>query len=213
MISASTFGPALARLTANGFVAYPTETVWGLGACADRPQAIERLAHWKGRAAGAPMSLLVSSVEEAAGMGCIVEGPARRLIEAFWPGPLTLVVPCRGRFASGVHRADGALGLRCSSHPLAHALAVAVGEAGLGPLTSTSMNRSGELPARDLAAAHVLVQTSEFGDWTEPVLVSDSDHDAGGEAPSSVVDCTGETPEVLREGSIDRGRLEEVWSR
>ncbi|MBW1883495.1 MAG: L-threonylcarbamoyladenylate synthase [Deltaproteobacteria bacterium] len=213
MISASTFGPALARLAADGFVAYPTETVWGLGACADRPRAIERLARWKGRAAGAPMSLLVSSVEAAPGMGCIVEGSARRLIEAFWPGPLTVVVPCRGRFASGVRRADGALGLRCSAHPLAHALAVAVGEAGLGPLTSTSMNRSGEPPARDLGAARALLQASETGDPAEPVLVSDSGHDAGGEAPSSVVDCTGETPEVLRVGAIDCGRLEAVWSR
>ena len=213
MISASTFGPALARLAADGFVAYPTETVWGLGACADRPQAIDRLANWKGRAAGAPMSLLVSSVEAVAGMGCIVEVPARRLIEAFWPGPLTVVVPCRGRFASGVRRADGALGLRCSSHPMAHALAVAVAEAGLGPLTSTSMNRSGERPARDLAAAYALLQTSEMGDPSGPVLVSDSCHDAGGEAPSSVVDCTGETPRVLRAGPIDSDRLEEVWSR
>jgi tRNA A37 threonylcarbamoyladenosine synthetase subunit TsaC/SUA5/YrdC len=103
--------------------------------------------------------------------------------------------------------------LRCSAHPLAHALAVAVAEAGLGPLTSTSMNRSGEPPARDLAAARALVQTSEMGDPAEPVLVSDSGHEAGGEAPSSVVDCTGETPQVLRVGAIDCGRLEEVWSR
>jgi L-threonylcarbamoyladenylate synthase len=213
MICASTFAPALAQLSADGFVAYPTETVWGLGACADRPRAIERLARWKGRATGAPMSLLVSSVAAAAGMGCIVEGPARRLIEAFWPGPLTVVVPCTGRFVAGVCRADGALGLRCSAHPLAHALAVAVAEAGLGPLTSTSMNRSGEPPARDLAAAHALVQTSETGDPAEPVLVSDSGHEAGGEAPSSVVDCTGEAPQVLRVGAIDCGRLEEVWSR
>ena len=213
MIFASTFGPVLARLAADGFVAYPTETVWGLGACSDRPRAIERLADGKGRAADAPMSLLVSSVEEADGMGCIVEGPARRLIEVFWPGPLTVVVPCTGYFAARVCRADGALGLRCSSHPLAHALAVAVGEAGLGPLTSTSMNRSGERPARDRAAAHALIQNSETGDPAQPLLVSDSGHDAGGEAPSSIVDCTGETPEVLRVGAIDCSRLEEVWSR
>jgi tRNA A37 threonylcarbamoyladenosine synthetase subunit TsaC/SUA5/YrdC len=110
-----------------------------------------------------------------------------------------------------VGRADGALGLRCSSHPLAQALAAAVGKAGLAPLTSTSLNRSGEPPAHDLAAAQALVRTSEMDDRA-PVLVSSSGHDAGGEAPSSVVDCTGKRPEILRVGAIDGSRLEAVWS-
>ena len=122
-------------------------------------------------------------------------------------------MPCHGHFVSGIGRADGAVGLRCSSHPLAHALAVAVGDAGLGPLTSTSMNRSGELPAADLAAAMALLQAAETGDLAEPLVLSEWGHDAGGEAPSSVVDCTGPVPEIVRVGMIDRESLEEFWIR
>ena len=204
---------AVAHLAADGFVAYPTETVWGLGACVDRPVAIERLVAWKGRAAEAPMSVLVRSAESIEGLGCRVEAPARRLIEAFWPGPLTIVLPCDRAHAAGVARADRALGLRCSAHPLAHALAVAVDEAGLAPLTSTSLNRSGEPPAMDRATARALVGAGgPDGDVADPLLVDEPGLDAGGEMPSSVVDCTGDVLRILRVGSIDRVRLEEVWA-
>jgi L-threonylcarbamoyladenylate synthase len=215
MISADLLGTAVARLAGDGFIAYPTETVWGLGACADRPLAIRRLMDWKGRSQDAPMSVLVPSVQAAIELGCLVDGAARRLAENFWPGPLTLVVPCERRFAKGVEREDGALGLRCSSHPVAHALSVAVDGAGLGPLTSTSMNRSGESPAADLAAAEALVADigNESADIDEPLIVADIEIDAGASAPSSVVDCTGDEPAVLRVGAIDRERLERAWSK
>lgn len=208
--------PAVAHLAVDGFVAYPTETVWGLGACADRPRAVERLMDWKGRSANAPMSVLVPSVAAAERLDCTFEGPALRLAESFWPGPLTLIVPCTRDFARGIQRDDRALGLRCSPHPIARALALAVDRAGLGPLTSTSMNRSGQPPALDRTAAQALVpRRTESGDLdpAEPLLVIDPVHDAGGETPSSVVDCTGASPRVLRAGAIESERLEKVWSR
>lgn len=214
MIAADRLQMAVARLADDGFIAYPTETVWGLGACADRPNAIRRLVDWKGRAEDAPMSVLVPSIEAAIGLGCEVEGAAQRLARDFWPGPLTLVVPCKRRFAKGVEREDGALGLRCSSHPVAHALAAAVDFAGLGPLTSTSMNRSGEPPAADRAAAEALVadRSGDRQSIDEPLILMDSDIDAGAGAPSSVVDCTRAHPTVLRVGAIDRAHLETAWS-
>jgi L-threonylcarbamoyladenylate synthase len=206
--------PAVAHLASDGFIAYPTETVWGLGACADRPQAVEKLMEWKGRGEDAPMSLLVHSLEAGLDLGCLFDEPAMRLAKAFWPGPLTLVVPCTRRVSGGTQRDDAAIGLRCSSHPIAHALAVAVDSAGLGPLTSTSMNRSGEPPARDLAAARGLVPGDGLaGDAAEPMLVCDPARDAGGGMPSSVVDCTDATPTILRTGAIASERLRDVWSR
>jgi len=211
-------GDAVARLAADGFVAYPTETVWGLGACADRPRAIERLMTWKRRPTDAPLAVLVPSADAALELGCEIDRRARRLMEAFWPGPLMLVVPCRKGFAPGVARGDGALGLRCSSHPLARALVAAVGEAGLGPLTSTSLNRAGEPPARDLQAA--VARIGEDADGAadaddrlgSPLLVSAVGQDAGGSAPSSVVDCTGSVPKIIRAGAIERELLEEFWT-
>ena len=139
-------------LRRGGFVAYPTETVWGLGACADQPRAIERLMDWKGRGQDAPRAVLVSSPDAAKRLGCELPPPVLRLMAAFWPGPLMLVVPCAGRCAPGVARSDGALGLRCSPHPTAAGLVRALEEGGLGPLTSTSLNRSGEPPARNATA-------------------------------------------------------------
>jgi L-threonylcarbamoyladenylate synthase len=207
---------AIARLGADGFIAYPTETVWGLGACADRPHAIERLRNWKGRASEAPLAVLIPEPAVAETIGCTLRAPIRRLMNAFWPGPLMVVVPCRETWAPGVARSDGALGLRCSSQPLAAALASCLLEAGLGPLTSTSFNRSGEPPARDLADAKRLAGvapgTTSPPSLETPLLVSVPGQDAGGERPSTVVDCTGSEFAILREGSIDRKVLEEVWS-
>jgi len=207
----TTIGDAITRLAADGFVAYPTETVWGLGACADRPRAIERLMKWKRRSTDAPLAVLVPSAAVALDMGCLIEPRVQRLMEAFWPGPLTIVVPCRRQFAKGVARSDGALGLRCSPHPLAQALALAVFEAGLGPLTSTSLNRAGESPAADRAAAMAMIDVDPDDGLGGPLLVSASDHDAGGSAASSVVDCTGPLPSIIRVGAIERESLEKFW--
>lgn len=211
MTPASTIEQGVARLASNGFVAYPTETVWGLAVCANRPAAVERLIAWKGRSADAPMSVLVASAKEAIEIGCRLETAAQRLARAFWPGPLTLVVPCDRRFAPGVSGADGALGLRCSSHPLARSLALASRAGGVAPLTSTSCNRSGEEPAVSFDAARDMIGDARETDLGAPGIVFEVGRDAGGAAPSSVVDCRGARPEILRAGAIDTAALEEVW--
>ena len=136
--SADPIGAALARLREDGFVAYPTETVWGLGACADRPEAIDRLMAWKGRASEAPLAVLTPSADSVADLGCRLEGRALVLAEHFWPGPLMLVLSCDRSWAKGVAGAGNALGVRCSPHPIAMALAEGLHAAGFGPLTSTS---------------------------------------------------------------------------
>lgn len=206
-------GRAVEHLAGEGFVAYPTETVWGLGACADRSLAIERLTTWKRRSIDAPFAVLVVSAEASSELGCEIEGWARSLMETYWPGPLTIITPCRERFAPGVARSDGALGLRCSSHPLAAALCLAVREAGLGPLTSTSLNRAGEPAAVDFDAAEAAMRDDGPDDPEAPRLLFAKGHDAGASEPSSVVDCTGARPKILRVGAIDRESLEKIWTQ
>jgi L-threonylcarbamoyladenylate synthase len=198
--------PAVARLRAGGLVAFPTETLWGLGADATSEAAMARLRAWKGRDAGQPVAVLVTGVEALAALGIALPAAARRLAAAFWPGPLTLVVPAPpGRFAAGVARADGAVGLRCSPHPTAAALAAALARAGVGPLTATSLNRHGEPPARTRAEAAALCAGSDA------VACLDAGPDAGAASgpalASTVVDCTGPAPVVLRAGAVDAAAL------
>jgi L-threonylcarbamoyladenylate synthase len=189
---------AVARLARGALVAYPTETLFGLGADASRDDAVERLRAWKGRAADHPLSLLVADADGLAAAGVDLPAAARRLAGAFWPGPLTLVLPCARRFAAGVARADGAVGVRCSSHPVAAALARRVAERGLGPITATSLNRSGEPAAGDRAAAAALCGAGDAAPW----LLDVAGAPAPGGAASTVVDATGARPRVLREGAV-----------
>lgn len=193
---------ALDVLAEDGLVAFPTETVWGLAARADSDAAVGRLRGFKGRGADKGLSLLVDSPERAAELAADWGEPARRLAEAFWPGPLTLVVECGvecgRRFARGVVAPDGSIGLRCSPHPVAASLAGAAFERGLGPVTATSLNRGGEPAARNRVEAERVC-----GDEI-PML----DGEAGGEAASTVVDATRSRLRVLREGAIPPRALE-----
>jgi L-threonylcarbamoyladenylate synthase len=202
---------ALARLASDGLVAFPTETVWGLAAVAAREGALARLRAWKGRAEDQPLSLLVPDAESLAAIGAELPAAARALVERFWPGPLTLVLRCRARFPGGVARADGAVGFRCSPHPAAAALARAAFAAGLGPVTATSLNRSGEPPARTRAEAEALCAGAARG-ADAPALLAGHWPDAGGGAASTVVDVTGSEPRVLREGALPAGSVFDVAS-
>lgn len=199
-------GDAARWVASGGLVAYPTETLWALGADASSDEAVARLQRWKQRAADAPVSVLVSDVADAEAHGCELGDVARRLAGAFWPGPLTLVVPAAPVFARGVAREDGALGLRCSPHPLAGTLARRVAREGCGPLTATSLNRSGTQPAATRAQA--AAQCGSGPD--EPRLLQVPGAEAGGEPATTVIDATREPPRVLRWGGIDAETLSPV---
>ena len=188
-----------ARVLSEGqLLAYPTETVWGLGADARSEDAIDRLLRWKGRGGDAPISILVDDPERLPALGFHPSDAVRRLTEHFWPGPLTIVMPCAPGFARGVARDDGAVGVRCSSHPLAAALARRVADAGVGPITSTSLNRTGRPPARDRREADAVCGPGDAG----PQLLEISGAEALGDAPSTVVDVTGPRPQVIRWGAL-----------
>ena len=190
----------ISHLQEDGLLAFPTETVWGLAASAASEKAMDRLRNWKGRAADQPISLLVSGRDEVEVLAFDVSPAAAALMDTFWPGPLTLVLACRGRFARGIAREDGAVGVRCSSHPAALELARRFRKVGVGPLTATSLNRSGQPPACSRTEAELLAD-SACGDAQLRVL--DTSMEAGGGAPSTVVDLAGESPEVLRVGALD----------
>jgi L-threonylcarbamoyladenylate synthase len=179
-------------------VAYPTETSWGLGADARSEAALAKLRAWKGRDAAKPLSILVAGAADLARLGARLSPAAARLAQAFWPGPLTLVVHCEAKLADGVAGPGGALGLRCSSHPVASALAVLALRTGVGPLTATSLNRSGEPDCRTREEAEACA-------GGEIPLAAGAD--AGGSAPSSVVDATGGEPVLLREGAVSRAAI------
>jgi L-threonylcarbamoyladenylate synthase len=192
---------AVARVRAGGLVAYPTETVWGLGADACSDAAVAGLRRWKGRAFDAPISVLVEAPAALGALGCEPRALATRLASAFWPGPLTLVLRCARRFAAGIARDDGAVGIRCSSHPVASAFAQRLAREGVGPVTATSLNRSGEPSARTLGDARALCR----GDGAPALL--DAGTDAAGAPESTVIDLTGARPVVLRWGAVPRERL------
>lgn len=193
---------ALEALRAGRPVAFPTETVWGLAAPARVDRAVQTLRAWKGRDRDQPMSVMVSDARVLAAAGVVLPELGRRLAEAFWPGPLTLVVACGQSFAEGIARGDGALGLRCSSHPVALALALAAEGAGLGPLTATSLNRSGEPPARRLEEARAICETD-----AGPHVFEGWGSDASGALPTTVVDLTGTPARILRWGGLDAAAL------
>ena len=205
---------AVAWLAGGGLLAYPTETVWGLGADARSTDAVARLRAFKERGDAAPISILVSGIDAVAGLGLRAGAPARRLAGHFWPGPLTLVLPGEVALAPGVARRDGAVGVRCSSHPGARALAVACARAGVGPLTATSCNRSGESAATTRAEAEAVCGSG--GAAPHLLRVPDSHaSESPGSVPacgsaSTVVDLTGERPIVLRWGALGSEQLSPI---
>jgi L-threonylcarbamoyladenylate synthase len=200
-------GDAVDWVRDGGLLAYPTETVWGLGADACSVAAIERLRDWKGQRESAPLSILIADLGALEPLGFEFNDLARRLAGAFWPGPLTLVLNCRGRFAPGVPRHDGAVGVRCSSHPIGAALARRLAGEGAGPITSTSLNRSGATPAVTLEQVREVCGV----DPESPRLLAVEGAEAGGDGESTVIDTTGPELVVLRWGALAKPDLASVF--
>ena len=195
---------AVRVLEAGGLVAVPTDTVYGIAVALSTPGGIERLFAAKSRPPDKAIALLLADAEQAADIGEITPA-AEALANAFWPGGLTLVVPRRtdrdlpAALTGGEH-APGAIptvGLRVPAHDAPRALAGA-----LGPLPTTSANRSGEPEARDAAEIEALL-----GDAID--LILDGGAAAGGPA-STVVDCTGPVPEIRRVGAIEIAEISRI---
>ncbi len=178
----------------GGVVAYPTETVYGLGADATSRASVDAVLRLKGRDAERGLSALVTGRPELLRWAPDAPEAALRLAERFWPGPLTIVVPVRGGALEAVATKHG-VGFRCSPHPTASALA----RSARRPVVSTSCNPSGEKPCR--TATEV---ADRFGD-TLPVVGGEPAD--GGTASTVVAVLANGRIEVLREGPISRDAL------
>lgn len=191
---------AAAIIRAGGLVAFPTETVYGLGANALDPLAVARVFEAKGRPATNPVIVHLFA-GEVSNVATNWPETAAKLAARFWPGPLTLVVPRSERVPDIVSAGGPTVAVRCPNHPVAQALIRAAGV----PIAAPSANRSTELsPTR---AEHVLKGLNGRIE-----LVLDGGPCPGG-IESTVVDVTGEIPRVLRPGLITVPMLEEVCGR
>ena len=181
-------------LQRGGLAAIPTETFYGLGVNPFDQTALNRLCAVKGREDGKPILILVGSVKDLSSFAAEVPSAATVLMEAFWPGPLTIVFPARSSVPAALTAGSGRIGIRLSScQPLREVLHR------VGPLTGTSANRAGAPPphtAREVEQA--------LGQDVE--LIIDAGPTPGG-LPSTVVEAA-ETLRIVREGVITRDLLE-----
>ncbi len=193
---------AAERLAAGDLVAFPTETVYGLGARADDDAAVAKIFAAKDRPSEHP--LIVHVVDAAHAQAFAREWPplAQRLCAAFWPGPLTLIVPRRDGIGAAAAGGQDTIGLRCPAHPLAQALLAACAARGVPGVAAPSANRFGRISPT--TAAHV---AEEFGD---SVTVLDGGACEVG-IESAIVDCSRADeigPVLLRPGALTREALQ-----
>ena len=207
--TADDVGAAIPRvaghLAGGGLLGYPTETVYGLGSAASTP-ALTALARLKGRDPGKPFLLLVSGRTMAEACGLVFTASARALSDAFWPGPLTLVLRGgEGRLPDGLRGREGGIAVRHTSQKGIERLVAHMGE----PLTSTSANRPGGPPAPGPDRLVELFQ----GEVDRGVLLVLDGGVLGNVPPSTLVDCTESVPRMIREGASPRGELRQAAGR
>lgn len=183
-------------LTSGRVVAYPTDTFYGLGVDPRSDAAVAALYEVKGRASSEALPLIASDLARIEAQLGPLSDTARKLAAAFWPGPLTLVVPMgAARLAAGVTAGRDTLAIRVPAHLVARAVAGAIG----GLVTSTSANRSGQPPAS--TAQEVMRALGR-----DVALVLDGGATTG-ESASTIVDVTGVHPTLVRPGQVPFDRV------
>ena len=187
-----------ANSVASGeLVVLPTDTVYGLGADAFQPAAVAELLRVKGRGRDVPVPVLVGSWSTIDGLVSAVDARTRSLVEAFWPGGLTLVVRHAPTLSWDLGDSDGTVAVRMPLHPVAIELLEAT-----GPMAVSSANRHGKPAAQTAAEAR-----AQLGD---DVAVYLEDGQAMGGVASTIVDLTGARPRILRLGAVSADALREV---
>ena len=195
--AAHTLDSVLEHVSGGGLLAYPTETVYGFGGVLTR-SVIEGLVALKRRDRAKPMLLLVPDREAVSDLTWTPE--AIELAEVFWPGSVTLVLSDPGaRYPDGVRGPAGNVAIRVSPHLLVRELVRRLG----GPILSTSANRSGEPPALDAQSA--LGAAVAAGAGEELWVLDGGDLDPS--RPSTIIDCSGPVPVVLRQGAVPLGQV------
>jgi L-threonylcarbamoyladenylate synthase len=192
----------LAHLAAGKVLAYPTETVYGFGGAVDE-RSVQQLIALKGRPPGKPFLLLIAASEMIERLGVHLTGYASMFAARFWPGPLTLVLGGgEKRVPDTLRGPEGGIAVRWTPHRSLSRLILAHGQ----PITSTSANRPGVPPAT--AADQIVAQWSDaIARGTLRVLDGGTLKES---QPSTVVDCTGRLPRVIRPGAISAAKLRAI---
>ena len=195
---AEAISTAIAALKRGDVIAFPTETLYGLGADALNPAAVEKVFQLKGRDAANPIPVLIADREMLVDLVSEIPPLAENLIARFWPGPLTIVLAARRDIPRPLVNAAGGIGVRISSQPIAAELVQALGR----PLTATSANPSRKPPARTAQAAR------EYFSRQLDIFID------GGTLTSStgstVVELVQDSIKIIREGEIERSQIAHV---
>ena len=195
---------ALDRLRRGGLVAIPTETVYGLAADAEQPDAVARVYAMKGRPTDHPLIVHLAGIDTIDGWAAELSGAAMRLAEACWPGPLTMLLPRGRRVSDAVTGGRRSVGLRVPSHQLTQALLAAHG----GGLAAPSANRYGKVSPT--TAQHVLNDLAPHLDPGRDLILDGGACQIGVE--STIVDLTVDPPQILRAGAISIDDVERLLS-
>ena len=188
---------AAAAIRRGELVVLPTESVYGVAADPFSPRGIDALRELKGRGATFPIGVLVGAIRTVDGLATGLGSDGRALIDAFWPGPLTLIVREQPTLAWDLGGSSGTISLRMPLHPVALDVLAAT-----GPLAVTSANRAGDPMPRTCDEAE-----ERLGD--DVALYLDAGPSAEGQ-PSTIVDISGDVPLLLREGAFDLEALRAV---
>jgi L-threonylcarbamoyladenylate synthase len=188
---------AVAMLASGGLVVFPTESVYGIGADATSPRAVDALVVVRGRETGKPILVVASDLDMVTAVAASVSPLARRLASRFWPGPLTLVLPARADLPAPLTAGSGTIGVRVPVHATARALAARLGR----PVTAPSANPPGAVPAHTVAEARAY-----FGDRIGAYV--DGGRCDG--AASTVVAIEGERVRIVRAGPVDEAAIRGV---
>ncbi len=175
----------------GGVIAFPTDTLYGLGCSLFDVSAVEMIGHLKRRDPRHAVISLIPEIDQVYGLAADVTGSAEKLIRKCWPGPLSLIFHASGIVPKRVQGAGGTIALRCPNDPLSLALLARIG----GPVVSSSANLSGQPPAE---TAEDVVRY--FGNQLD--LILDGGPRRGG-VPSTLLDVTGPRPKLLRRGALD----------
>jgi L-threonylcarbamoyladenylate synthase len=194
---------AAANLLAGGLVAFPTETVYGLGADASNAEAVARIYAAKGRPADHPLIVHVASMDGLGDWAADVPAYAISLARDFWPGPMTLVVKRSDLAADFVTGGQDTVGVRVPNHPVALGLLEAFAKAGGKGVAAPSANRFGNVSPTTAQAV-----SDELRDY-----LADADQILDGGAcdvgvESTIIDCTGDAPKILRPGAVTEEMIE-----
>ncbi|MCP4745589.1 MAG: threonylcarbamoyl-AMP synthase [Desulfobacteraceae bacterium] len=183
----------------GGVVVFPTRGLYGLAADTLNSAAVERIFDLKGRDSSKPILVLIHHIRQLADLALWIDPLTRHLMDVFWPGRITFLLQAVEGLAEGLVSGQGKIGVRLAGHPVASALAKAAG----GPITGTSANLSGQGGCFDIGKLDSKVVTA-----VDQIL------DAGpllGGPGSTIIDATGKTPVIVRQGAICAAVIEKQW--